>query len=182
MSDLCWVCQQNSVAIIRAANTAEEEKSQVTITKWFCDQCSNFHVDSQVLRDAEEHLQLATQERSFYRDAIDKSQVALKDAFSIDGVLQVPPVSCCLPRASNDIEMHFSFDMAQQVKWLYMYVNHYELACTRDSIGALSKWSAAAWTCLFPHATQVCHFRDLLWGNSTTGEYNAVYFTHVILI
>ena len=33
MSDLCWVCQQNSVAIMRAANTPEEEKSQVTITK-----------------------------------------------------------------------------------------------------------------------------------------------------
>lgn len=33
MSDLCWVCQQNSVAIMRAANTPEEEKSQVTTTQ-----------------------------------------------------------------------------------------------------------------------------------------------------
>ena len=30
MSDLCWVCQQNSMAIMRAANTPEAEKSQVT--------------------------------------------------------------------------------------------------------------------------------------------------------
>ena len=30
MSDLCWVCQKNSVAIMRAANTPETEKSQVT--------------------------------------------------------------------------------------------------------------------------------------------------------
>ena len=30
MSDLCWVCQQNSRAIMRSANTPEEEKSQVT--------------------------------------------------------------------------------------------------------------------------------------------------------
>ena len=29
MTDLCWVCQQNSSAIMRAANTAEEEKSKV---------------------------------------------------------------------------------------------------------------------------------------------------------
>ena len=29
MSDLCWVCQQNSAAIMRAANTPEEEKSEV---------------------------------------------------------------------------------------------------------------------------------------------------------
>ena len=30
MSDLCWVCQQNSVKIMRAANTPETAKSQVT--------------------------------------------------------------------------------------------------------------------------------------------------------
>ena len=30
MSDLCWVYQQNSVAIMRAANTPETKKSQVT--------------------------------------------------------------------------------------------------------------------------------------------------------
>ena len=29
MSDLCWVCQKNSRAIMRAANTPESEKSQV---------------------------------------------------------------------------------------------------------------------------------------------------------
>ena len=29
MSDLCWVCQKNSMAIMRAANTPEVEKSQV---------------------------------------------------------------------------------------------------------------------------------------------------------
>ena len=32
MSDLCWVCQQNSAAIMRAANTPEEEKSEVIDT------------------------------------------------------------------------------------------------------------------------------------------------------
>ena len=31
MSDLCWVCQQNSTAIMRAANRPEEEKSSVSI-------------------------------------------------------------------------------------------------------------------------------------------------------
>ena len=29
MSDLCWVCQQNSVALMRAANTPLAEKSDV---------------------------------------------------------------------------------------------------------------------------------------------------------
>lgn len=78
------------------------------------------HVDSQVLKDAEDHLQLATQERSFYQNAIDKSKVVLKNTFTVDGILQVPPVSCCLTPATHDIEMHFSLDMAQQVRWLYI--------------------------------------------------------------
>ena len=30
MSDLCWVCQQNSTAIMRSANHPEEEKSTVS--------------------------------------------------------------------------------------------------------------------------------------------------------
>lgn len=29
MTDLCWVCQQNSTSIMRAANTPEDEKSEV---------------------------------------------------------------------------------------------------------------------------------------------------------
>ena len=31
MSDLCWVCQQNSMAIMRAANTPDTEKTQVKL-------------------------------------------------------------------------------------------------------------------------------------------------------
>jgi len=31
MSDLCWVCQQNSRAIMKAANMPEEQKSQVEV-------------------------------------------------------------------------------------------------------------------------------------------------------
>lgn len=31
MTDLCWICQQNSTAITRAANRPEEEKSAVSV-------------------------------------------------------------------------------------------------------------------------------------------------------
>ena len=34
MTDLCAVCQKNSTAIMRAANKAEEEKSEVLIIKY----------------------------------------------------------------------------------------------------------------------------------------------------
>ena len=35
MTDLCWLCQKNSNAIIRSANKSEEEKSMVCHTAGF---------------------------------------------------------------------------------------------------------------------------------------------------
>ena len=35
MSDLCWVCQQNSMAIQRSANTPETEKTEVKTANTF---------------------------------------------------------------------------------------------------------------------------------------------------
>ena len=40
----------------------------------------------------------------------------LRYTFTIDGSLRVPPVGSCLPPLSQDIEMHFSLDMAQQLQ------------------------------------------------------------------
>ena len=34
MCDLCWVCQKNSITIMRAANHPEEEKSEVKILQY----------------------------------------------------------------------------------------------------------------------------------------------------
>ena len=36
MTDLCWVCQQNSTAMLRAANRPVEEKSEVIPTLHYC--------------------------------------------------------------------------------------------------------------------------------------------------
>ena len=72
------------------------------------------HSHHQVLKDAEAHLNLATQERSYYRSVIDASKEVLKETFTVAGQLQVPPISACLSPGTN-ITMHFSFDMAQQV-------------------------------------------------------------------
>ena len=48
MTDLCWVCQQNSNAIMKAANTPKSEKTQATT--------SYIHFHHQVLKDAEAHF------------------------------------------------------------------------------------------------------------------------------
>ena len=115
MSDLCWVCQQNSVAIMRAANTPDSAKSQVAKLQYYMGGII-ICIESQVLKDAGEHLRLATQERSYYRSAIEASKEVLRTTFTVDGSLRVPPVGSCLPPLSHEIEMHFSLDMAQQVQ------------------------------------------------------------------
>ena len=74
MSNLCWVCQQNSVAIIRAANTPESAKSQETKLQYYNMGGIIICIDSQVLKDAEEHFHLATQEGSYYGSAIEASK------------------------------------------------------------------------------------------------------------
>ena len=68
----------------------------------------------QVIKYAEALL-LATQERSHYKGAIDSAKEVLKNTFTVEGQLLVPPINACLPSNSNDITMHFSFDMGQQV-------------------------------------------------------------------
>ena len=70
----------------------------------------------QVLKDAEAHLHLATQERSYYRSVIDTCKEVLKETFTVNGQLQVPSIDACLLPVTIDIIMHFSIDMAQQVR------------------------------------------------------------------
>ena len=41
------------------------------------------HCDYQVLKDAEAHLQLATQERSYYRSMVDASKEVLRETLSM---------------------------------------------------------------------------------------------------
>ena len=101
---------------MRAAKTPESAKSQVTKLQYYHMGGIIIRIESQVLKDAQKHLCLATQERSYYRSAIEASKEVLRHTFTIDGSLQIPPVGSCLPPLSQDIEMHFSLDTAQQVQ------------------------------------------------------------------
>ena len=66
------------------------------------------------MKCAEAHLLLATKARSYLKSQVKEAKEAIKDFF-IDNGLPVPSIRACLPPASSDITMHFSFDMAQQV-------------------------------------------------------------------
>ena len=96
ISDLCWLCQQNSTISLRLANGPESEKRE-TLTK------------------AMEHLNVITAERSFYRSTSDECRLSIQTHFIANGLLQLPSISSALPANSNKIKAHYSFDYAQMV-------------------------------------------------------------------
>ena len=68
MTDLCWTCHQNSIAIVRAANSSTTNKSTA-------------------LKEAEEHLCIVKVERSFYKSTCDACRESVKAHFTIDEVM-----------------------------------------------------------------------------------------------
>ena len=75
--------------------------------------CINFC--TKVLKDAEEHLLLATKERSYYKSLVDSAKAVFKRTFTVDGELKPPCLNARLSPGTHNITMHYSFDMAQQV-------------------------------------------------------------------
>ena len=70
-----------------------------------------------MLQDSQAHLSLAIQEREYYSTTVEHAKGVLQETFTINGELTVPPIHDCLSAKANDITMHFSFDMAQQVRF-----------------------------------------------------------------
>ena len=88
MSDLCWTCQKNDVFVYKSANLPEDEKSER-------------------LRQQEQHLLTVQQERYLYNDMVRR----VKD---VCHQLGIGELTASTPY-SRQIEMHYSFDYAQQV-------------------------------------------------------------------
>ena len=110
MTDLCWVCQQNSTAIMRAANTPTEEKSEVNLY-----QCLTYILKiHKIVKRAEEHLLSATKARSYLKSQVQTAKEEIKKNF-LDKGAPIPPLYSSLPAASHVMDIHYSFDFAQQV-------------------------------------------------------------------
>ena len=92
-SDLCWVCQQQGAAVLKAANMPEGAKSDV-------------------LRKYEEHLRVVGIERSFYKTTSDNVKKTLTQYFLSHRNESKNGAPC-----SRDILVNYSFDMAQQVHY-----------------------------------------------------------------
>lgn len=75
----------------------------------------------QIIDVAKVHLELVKEERNTYREVCKASRQNLKDIFTTaDGTCQPPPPSSMTPALSTKTVMHYSFDMAQQVKHVYI--------------------------------------------------------------
>lgn len=96
MTDLCWTCQQNRRAIIRASNFSDRVKSDV-------------------LQKAEEHLLLVQKERSYYKTKCKECENQTRAHFDDDGEFQPPPLASQIPANLGDFKAHYSFDYAQQM-------------------------------------------------------------------
>ena len=98
MTDICWTCQKNSIAVLRAANQSDLEKSAT-------------------IKDAEIHLLLVQLERSFYKTMCDTCRAEVRSFFTVDGIFSLPEPNCNIPPNSNQLSAHYSFDYAQQVHY-----------------------------------------------------------------
>ena len=83
MTDLCWTCQQNSSAILKAANCPERQKSSV-------------------VEEAREHLRIVQCERSFYKTTCDDCKHSIREFFnSANDNFQPPPLASQTPETSR---------------------------------------------------------------------------------
>ena len=111
MTDLCWICQKNSAAIMKAKNTSDELKSEVS---WLKNHTLKAAKQSLTLRAVEQHIELAKPERAYYKKVCKDSTSALKSCFTADGNFLPPPPGSCCP-LQNEMTVHYSFDFAHQV-------------------------------------------------------------------
>ena len=77
-------------------------------------------------------MTVVTTERSVYREVCKSSRQAMKDSFTSAGNFSPPAPGSMLSPVSNDIKIHYSFDMAQQVhsKCILFYYLHSNRRCT----------------------------------------------------
>ena len=81
---------------------------------------------------AKDHMTTVTTERSVYREVCKSSRQAMKDSFTSAGNFSPPAPGSMVSPVSNDIKIHYSFDMAQQVhsKCILFYYLHSNRRCT----------------------------------------------------
>lgn len=97
----------------------DKTKLITNLTCVHSDYNTNIHTVFQIISLASDHLQIVKQERSVYREICKSARQNLKDMFTMDGTCQPPGPGSIIPALHNNMKMHYSFDMAQQVMCKY---------------------------------------------------------------
>ena len=87
----------------------------------------------QAIKEAEKHLEIVKSERSLYKSLCKTSTSTLKTHFGED-LQQLPPPGSMVPVNTHNITLHYSFDMAQQVKIYTAYPVKFILILNRCTI------------------------------------------------
>ena len=148
-SDLCWTCQQNSMEIMKICKQFRPSKREGTYAHHtHKDQFPTFDNSillilmifcSQIIDEAKVHLETVTMERSLYWNACKSSRDTLKAVFTAQDLLQPPSPSSYSPPKSHEMTVYYSFDMAQQVKYviiihtLHFTTNRFTIAVIHSS-------------------------------------------------
>ena len=98
MTDLCFVCQQNSEAIVKATNQPDAEKSAT-------------------IEAAQNHLHVVQLERSYYKSTNDFCKRSIRDHFTVSDIFSPPTPHSNIPANSKNIAAHYSLDYVQQVHY-----------------------------------------------------------------
>ena len=102
----------------------------------------------QVVKKAQEHLDLATKARSYYRGQIEDAKRNVMAVFPSTPALR-PGL---LPR-THELTIHLSFDMAQQVR-TQMNTCYHQLY---NFLGSLPMRPSTTWPHVLPHTKEVCY-------------------------
>ena len=112
----------------------------------------------QIIDVAKEHLELVKDERCTYREVCKSARQNLKDIFTVNGTCQPPGPGSVVPPLSNNTVMHYSFDMAQQVRQMSTNNN----IVIPVLLGALSIRSLSAWSRVLFDPQEMRYFWHLL--------------------
>ena len=104
-------------------------------------------------KEAKKHLEIVKSERSLYKSLCKTSTSTLKTHFGED-LQQLPPPGAMVPVNTHIITLHYSFDMAQQVKFTQLT----EISSSQILTGALSIQPVPTWAHLFSYDTEVRNF------------------------
>ena len=100
-----------------------------------------------------------------YSKVCKSSRQAMKDTFTSQGSFGPPAPVSMVSTVSNDIKIHYSFDMAQQVhsKCTLFHYLHSNRRCT-------NQWPISVWSSILPYPQKICHVWGMLWGHTTPGR------------